>query len=105
MIFGLIVEILISFLHISVLDNHNLVEPLYSPDVSYFFLDTDAHLRQIVLDDTTQSLHSSSVEIGDDRYRGEQQNDVSGECGRDIQHQLRMKSRDSLYSERSDCLH
>ena len=76
LIFGLVVEVLVSL----------LVEPLDRADVSHLLLHADVHLREIVLDCATESLHSSAVEIGDHGDRREQKENVSRERGRDVQH-------------------
>lgn len=52
-------------------DSH-LVEPLHGANISDFFLETDGHLGEIVLDGATELLHAPAVVVGDHRDRRQQ---------------------------------
>ena len=56
-----VVEVFVALLTLTQTLRAHLVEPLHGADVPNLFLDADTHLGQIVLDDATQLLHSSSV--------------------------------------------
>ena len=88
LILALVVEVLVAL----------LIEPLDRTDVPDLFLHADVHLREIVLDRAAQTFHPPAVEIGDHCDGRQQQQDVSGQSGRNVHHQLRVAESNRVYA-------